>query len=109
MAKNGDTMPKCKTCSSPVVWIRTRVGRSMPCDPERVHAWRPPTPAEGVSAPGERVTLITDVGDVLTAFMQGGMGWTSVVGRISHFATCPQADQHRKDDRQTTLFDSDSS
>jgi len=108
MAKNGDTMPKCKTCASPVVWIRTTAGRAMPCDPKRVEAWKPPTPAEGITSQAERVTLITDQGDVLTAFMQGGPGWTSVVGRISHFATCPDADKHRKDERQTTLFGDDS-
>ena len=102
-------MPKCKTCSSPVVWIRTPSGRAMPCNPERIHAWRPPTPAEGITSRAERVTLVTEDGNVLTAFMQGGSGWVSIEGRTSHFATCPQANEHRREDRQTSLFGPDSS
>jgi len=61
----------CRSCNAPLVWIKSRAGKAIPCDPAVL-------------------SVVTDEGDV-------------VRGRVSHFATCPQAAQHRKP-KQPALF-----
>lgn len=83
-------MAKCKSCGAEIIWIKTANGKSMPCD------------AAGISysvdlhpgAKGEEVlNLITDRGTIVrTMFDPGG----DKIGYTSHFATCPNANQHRK-------------
>ena len=67
----GGNMKKstCRGCGAPIVWIRTAAGKSMPCDAEPV--------------------LSADIGG-LAAFEPDG------VGHVSHFATCPAAEQFRR-------------
>lgn len=59
----------CASCRAPVRWISTASGAAMPIDPE----------------PRKMIVLRpgTEIGDVVDAF-------------VSHFATCPNASQHRK-------------
>lgn len=57
-------MSACRSCAAPIVWIRSPVGKAIPCDPAVI-------------------VVVTDQGQV-------------VRGRVSHFATCPQAAQHRR-------------
>lgn len=63
MEKNHQTV-ECKGCGFQIVWVKTKAGKNMPCDPELVK-------------------VVTEDGDVVT-------------GRVSHFATCPNADDFRK-------------
>lgn len=67
----------CKWCQAPIIWALT---------PE-----------------GQRIPL-----DVKMRLVARYIGDTEVVefirGRESHFATCPEADKHRKDE-QVSLFD----
>jgi hypothetical protein len=60
----------CGSCNAPILWITTANGKNAPVDrkPEKRYVLRD-------AAPG--------IGDVLDTY-------------ISHFATCPFADEHRK-------------
>lgn len=86
---------QCKSCHGPIVWALTEKRKSMP-----VH---------GVTdeATGKTVPFVTDEGNLVdtgrTAFGRLG-GQVPVVkvvrkgfGRwVSHFAHCPNAEQHRR-------------
>jgi hypothetical protein len=68
----------CKWCDAPIVWATTLSGKSIPLDP-KVY--------------------------VVGVTVEGHPGVVDFVrGRESHFATCPEADKHRKDG-QVSLFD----
>jgi hypothetical protein len=57
----------CKSCEAKITWVKTAAGRPMPLD-----------------FPGEKRVVVQDgIGYVLDTY-------------ISHFATCPNADLHRK-------------
>lgn len=60
-------MAQCRTCHQEIVWGKTAAGKTVPMDPsEKRYLDR-----------GDGVYVMVDV-------------------HLSHFATCPQADQHRK-------------
>ena len=61
----------CKSCGAKIVWIKTQNGRSMPCDEEQVEYQK------------------NYRGSALTPIVDG-------IGYVSHFATCPNADKHRR-------------
>lgn len=80
---------KCKSCGADIVWITTESGRKMPLDAAEV----PVVPNQR----GETVAVTLD-GQIFR-------GWPCadsyeaeryVLARISHFATCPDADKHRR-------------
>lgn len=66
-------MGKCSSCGKTVVWAKTRLGRNMPLDQV--------PPSEGNIRITNGIVVIGKRGD-------GPF--------LSHFATCPQAEQHRK-------------
>lgn len=60
---------KCRSCGAPILWVTMASGKSMPVNPERL-----------------RVVLANadyTEGTVITAY-------------VPHWATCPNAKQHRK-------------
>lgn len=65
-------MKKCKSCKAEIVWVRTRAGKAMPCDPI-LHDY-------------EDGAIVTENGDVRS---DGGLGYRP------HWASCPSADAHR--------------
>jgi len=77
-------MAKCKSCGAYIKWIKTSAGRSMPVDSK-----------ERLGREGsEKLVLILEDGS--TVHCVGGTG-EAYKGYVSHFATCPHSDQHRKD------------
>jgi hypothetical protein len=74
----------CRSCGAPVRWVRTVNGKTMPLDPD-------PTPDGNIIAVvepgGGRVAQVIGKDDLIDE---------SVPRYKSHFATCPNADQHRK-------------
>lgn len=81
-------MVNCKSCGAPLVWIKTRAGKAMPCNAERIYYRKDPA--------GD-LMLITPDGDTIRAraadiYQEGCDGY----GHTSHFATCPAAGQYRK-------------
>jgi hypothetical protein len=72
-------MPKCKSCKAEIVWVKMRQsGKSMPCDPQKITIVNVMAKSNGDHGDDELI----------------GLGLVS--GFVSHFATCPHAEQHRK-------------
>jgi len=74
-------MSACRSCGAPILWALTENGKRIPLD----------------AAPAERPTglfrLVEKIGERTPVAV-------SVSGEavyLSHFATCPYADQHRKE------------
>lgn len=80
-------MTKCKSCGANIVWIAMQSGKSMPCNAEQVVYWK--------SEKGE-ATIITPNGETVRATLKTQRTLPTGVGYISHFATCPNANTHRK-------------
>lgn len=74
-------MSKCRSCGAPVRWVKTRTGALMPID-------EAPDPAGNVGIDKEGVAVIL-------AREKLKQGWGGLLYR-SHFATCPNAKQHRR-------------
>ena len=80
---------KCRSCGAQVLWIRTAAGKNMPCNPAFV-PYR--LPREGEK--GEE-KLVLSTGEVVSA-IETAANEAEGNGYISHFATCPNANSHRK-------------
>lgn len=72
---------KCRSCGAAIMWVKTQSGKSMPLDAAPVDA----TKVDG------------------TCFVEDGVAYFGAIDRppgdlhyVSHFATCPNAKQHRK-------------
>ena len=63
----------CSSCGAPIVWGTTKAGKKVPLDPPEDRYARQPN----TSVLGEPLVVIRET-------------W------LSHFATCPNADQHRR-------------
>lgn len=76
-------MSSCRTCHAEIEWVRTPEGRTMPIDPE---------PAEDGNLAliaGDPIIAVPVAANELLVDDDG-------LRYKSHFATCPQADQHRR-------------
>lgn len=82
---------KCKFCGAPIVWIKTQNGRSMPCDANTI---------QYQNARGGKDVIVTPEGKVIRAAVIRGGGVLTPIpdgeGYISHFATCPHANEARR-------------
>ncbi len=83
---------KCKACGADIVWVKTKSGRAMPCDAKKVDYQK--------NYKGSKV-IVTDEGDVvrgeiITPTASGLQMIIDGQGYISHFATCPCAEQFKK-------------
>lgn len=65
-------MSQCKSCGADIIWAKTPKGKDMP-----------------LNAFGETRWFVEGGGNVTTTCRP-------VIVRTSHFATCPNANQHRK-------------
>ena len=85
----GGNMKKatCRGCGAPIVWIRTTGGKSMPCDA------KPVLYKERKGAAGK---IVTPNGEVLSCDLDVEPDEATGIGYISHFVTCPQAEQFRR-------------
>jgi len=79
-------MSKCKSCGAEIRWIKTFSGKSMPVDAEPVNFY----------ADGGKELFVTSNGAVVHGTRTDGTQDHTHIGYISHFATCPNADTHRK-------------
>lgn len=71
---------KCKYCGKGIIWVQTKSGKNMPCDPE-VICYKIPEDGKG------KEKIVTLNGEVVSANrVSGGEG--AQLGYFSHFATC---------------------
>lgn len=54
----------CKSCGKPILWIRTRTGRSMPCDTK---------PVNYRIKPGGDTKLVTPAGDNVKSYLMDAL------------------------------------
>lgn len=78
----------CKSCGARIVWVRTAEGRNMPIDTQ-------PSPAGNVRIIGLKGNhpVVAVYRDADTA---AGLADPDEQRWLSHFATCPQAAEHRR-------------
>lgn len=75
---------RCKSCNAPMVFITTKKGKSMPCNAKLVRF--------DFEAGGPAL-LVTEDGEVV----RGRISKTGAdEGYISHYATCPHANEFRR-------------
>lgn len=80
-------MARCRSCGAEIVWMKTKAGKKMPCDPGLVPFWAKLKAKEKV---------VTQEGDVVSCLLDGDTEEMTGLGRIPHWATCPTDDQHRR-------------
>lgn len=83
-------MARCRSCNEQIQWVRLQSGKNMPVDPGYVSIR-----TQGLMDTADIATIVTDDGRVI----QGAVvteEFEDERGRESHFATCPNAKQHRK-------------
>ena len=73
-------MSTCSSCGAEILWAVTEKGRRIPLD---VAVIDPPHPGLMVFTPGSSPAVAVALGKERTL-------------HVSHFATCPNAEQHRK-------------
>ncbi|MHB8867457.1 MAG: hypothetical protein ACYC6T_08120 [Thermoleophilia bacterium] len=81
-------MATCKSCGVEILWVVTKSGKRMPLDAE-------PHPAGNIVI-DDVLPPHTPTAHVLDGHALG-LAWAAKVPvRFSHFATCPEAAQHRR-------------
>lgn len=78
---------QCKSCHKDIIFIKMASGKNMPCDTEPI-SYRTAMP--GVKG---SLTLITPDGKIASGDFDPD---SNKYGYTSHFATCPNANQHRR-------------
>lgn len=77
-------LQQCRSCRARIRWVSTTHGRSMPIDPD-------PVPD------GNLILTYPSPGSVLAIVVDPNALMLDDPPRyVSHFSTCPNADQHRK-------------
>lgn len=79
-------MSICKGCGATIIWVKSAGGKSIPCDPEPV-AYKQETLG--------RMKIVTPNGEVISGEPQSDPNKATGIGYISHFATCPKANEFR--------------
>ena len=79
---------KCRYCGKPIAFIKTAAGKSMPVDTEPVEFWPEFLGEKFVTADGSVKSGMRIPERVKTGAEE--------TGYISHFSTCPYADEARK-------------
>jgi len=77
----------CKSCGATIRWIRTRTGRSMPCDV---------APRYYQTKPGGCAKVVTPAGDVISCELVKDPAEATGWGYIPHWSTCDAPDKFRK-------------
>lgn len=80
---------RCRSCGRQILWIKTTAGKNMPVDTTYIDY---KLPKEGEKATEK---IVTPTGEVISANRSDGDN-ADGYGYISHFATCPNAAQHRR-------------
>ena len=81
----------CKSCGKAIHWIRTRSGRSMPCDTR---------PVNYRIKPGGSTKLVTPAGDVISCEPVDDPAEAQGWGYTPHWSTCNAPDSFGKGGRK---------
>ena len=75
-------MSRCASCAAPLRWERTETGKHIPLDAEPV--------------PDGNIYIMHGVAFVIPTQPEIGDAEPEGPRFVSHFATCPNADEHRR-------------
>lgn len=75
---------KCRSCGAPIIFIASKKGHRIPCDAQ---------PVKFRCFLGGPDKIVTMNGEVITGKISEDGDET---GYVSHFATCPNANAHRR-------------
>lgn len=78
-------MAKCKSCGAEIIWLVMESGKKMPCDAQKIPC------RENVNG---KYILVLPSGKLIRADIDLD---SDVYGYTSHFATCPAANDFRKE------------
>lgn len=81
------TNTRCRACGKPIVYMKTKAGKSMPCDEHLRLYWQSENGSQRV---------ITHSGEVVRCELTGDPQKASGMGRTPHWGNCTQPDQFRK-------------
>ena len=81
------TLSTCRSCGKPVLWMKTKAGRNMPCDDALVPYW---AKSDGPAS------VLTHAGEIQRCELNGEQGLETGHGRVPHWITCDNPDQFRK-------------
>lgn len=76
----------CRGCGAPIVFVKSALGKYIPCDAQLVRYRANPNGKDMVVVEGEGVVRCD----------LDFEGFATGMARISHFATCPQAGKFRR-------------
>lgn len=76
-------MAQCRSCDAEIIWIKTKQGKNMPCDPLEIHH----------DEANDGDVLVGYDGTVTVVRLNRQL--PNVKGHVSHFATCPDAQNWR--------------
>lgn len=79
-------MPKCRRCGAEIMFIRLRSGKYNPVDPCK----------RTIIQDGGKEVLITETGEIIRGTFASYDDGANGSGYISHFSTCPFADNFRR-------------
>ena len=79
-------MARCRSCGAEIIFIKLKSGKLNPCDPAR---------RQMIKGTGKG-RLITDEGEIVSGTFASLEEGANVGGYVSHFATCPNANAHRR-------------
>lgn len=81
----------CRACGKAIVYMKTKAGKSMPCDePLRLY-WQSDTGSQ---------RIITHAGEVVRCELTGIPEQASGLGRTPHWGSCTNPDRFRKRGKQ---------
>jgi hypothetical protein len=96
----GVATEKCRSCGAAILWQVSRQGRPMPLDPPVLElVVYDPAEADPAVHKNPLETVFTQAGETVRGWHVGAdvrPELPRVRGRISHFATCPNAHAHRR-------------
>ena len=76
----------CNSCGAPIVWIESPKHKWIPCD-----EWLIPY----LEYRSGKDAIVTQKGEIIRCRLAFD-GEPTGMGRMAHWATCPNADQHRR-------------
>lgn len=77
----------CRACGAEIMFIKTFAGKSIPVDAESKYY---------IKDNRGKQKIVTPNGEVISAELTDESEKATGIGYVSHFATCPEADQFRK-------------
>lgn len=81
-------MSTCRSCGAKIHWIELESGKKMPCDPELI--------TTDEAEPGDVLVTVTGKTIKIPKTDELFSLQHTEEGYVSHFSTCPQADEWRK-------------